>query len=94
MREEIRGRVSQIAENHQPENRTRKIRTHGSEGGGTAQSTGPSYPYRDSLMQVSHRGTQNRVAFVPKLLHGDFDIRHQRPTWLASDRVDRFGRNL
>lgn len=34
-----------FAVNHQPESRVREIRTHGSEGGGTGYSTGPSYPY-------------------------------------------------
>ena len=34
------------AVNHQPESRVLEIRTHGSEGGGTGYSTGPSYPYQ------------------------------------------------
>ena len=34
--------------NHRPESRVRENRMHGSEGGGTGNSTGPSYPYPGS----------------------------------------------
>ena len=43
------------AVNHQPESRVREIRTHGSEGGGAGNSTGPSYPYPDGRVWLRNR---------------------------------------
>ncbi len=45
--------------NHQPESRVREIRTHGSEGGGTGYSTGPSYLYQ-------YCATATRFAMHPR----------------------------
>ena len=37
------------------ESRVREIRTHGSEGGGAGNSTGPSYPYRAVVLPIVGR---------------------------------------